>query len=80
MFTSFWNTYGEKIKSIAIGATLAGIGAGITVGLEALKTVDFGEYSALVAAGLAVLVNIIRKFGVPVTAAAISSVKAKLYV
>jgi hypothetical protein len=80
MFTSFWNTYGQKIKSVAIGAVLAGLGAGITVGLEALKTVDFGEYSAIVAAIIAVLINAIRKFGVPVTVAVVSALKGKLYV
>lgn len=66
MFTSFWKTYGDKIKSLAIGAILAGIGAGATILLDGLSQLDFGDNSVFVAAGLSVLANFIRKLGIPV--------------
>lgn len=47
--------------SIAKGAGLAAIGAALTYVSQAASGVDFGVYGPLVAAGLAVLSNYIRK-------------------
>lgn len=76
MFTSFWNTNGEHIKSIVRGAVVAGIGAGATAILQVLSHQNFGEYTVFVAAGLSVLANIIRKFGIPVGQYIIATVVA----
>lgn len=65
MFNSFWNKYGEKIISISKGAAIAAIGAGLTNAISQIGNIDFGVYTTIVAAGVAVIVNIIRKFGIP---------------
>ena len=67
MFTQFWKTHGEKIISIAKGAAIACIGAGITYLLQSLSATHIDP--AYVPAELAVistLVNALRKFGIPV--------------
>ncbi len=53
-------------KKVAVGAVMAFTGAGLTALLAYVTTwsttQDFGMYAPFVAAGLAVLANIIRKF------------------
>ena len=67
MFKSFWNKHGEKIKSISKGAAIAGIGAILSYAIPYLAAVNIPEqYVPLWVAGLGILVNIIRKFGVPI--------------
>lgn len=65
MFNKFWQTYGEQITSISKGAAIAAIGAGITYGIAQIGDMDFGDKTVFVAAAVSVLVNAVRKFGVP---------------
>lgn len=65
MFNKFWITYGETITSLAKGAAIAAIGASITYGLGEIGDMEFGDKTVFVAAGVSVLVNAVRKFGVP---------------
>jgi len=51
----------DKLISIGKGALIAGAGAALTYLAEILPNLDFGEWTAVVAAVLAVLVNIFRK-------------------
>lgn len=52
----------EDIKSVLTGAGIAGVGAALTFIVENLGKLDFGEWTPFVAAGVAVVVNLIRKY------------------
>ncbi len=52
----------EDLTKIGVGATLAGTGAVLTYLVEMVPNVDLGTWQPLVAAVLAVLVNLVRKF------------------
>jgi len=49
------------LLSIAKGAAIAGVGAALTYAVSALGSVDFGIYSPVVSAALAVVVNAAHK-------------------
>lgn len=68
VFTNFWNKYGEKIISVTKGALIAGVGAGCTYLLAYFGAIQYSspEQAVAVAAGLSVLANALRKFGIPV--------------
>jgi hypothetical protein len=55
----------EKWISIIKGAGIAAAGAFLTYASQAITSVDFGAMGPVVAAGLAVLVNIVRKWAEP---------------
>lgn len=52
----------EDIKSILIGACIAGAGALLTFIAENVSKLDFGDWTPFVVAGVSVVVNIIRKW------------------
>jgi Na+-driven multidrug efflux pump len=52
----------EGFIKILKGGVIAGIGAAAFYVLEALGTADYGTYTPLVTAGLAILVNAVRVF------------------
>jgi hypothetical protein len=52
----------EDIKSIGIGALIAGSGALLTYLAENLGSINFGVYTPAVVALLGVLINAIRKY------------------
>ena len=52
----------EDALKIGKGATLAAAGAFIVYVAKALGDVDFGDWTPFVVAGLAVLVNVARKW------------------
>jgi hypothetical protein len=68
MFTSFATTHGEKFKSLFIGACIAGIGSGITYVLQDTAGMEFGDKAVFVGAGISVIANFLRKFGIPIAA------------
>lgn len=68
MFNSFWKNHGTKIISIAKGAGIAAIGAGVTFALPYISAIQYatpGEAIAA-AAAISIIINALRKFGVPV--------------
>lgn len=52
----------EDIKSVLVGAAIAGSGALLTYMAERLSSLNFGEYTPLIVALLSVLINAIRKY------------------
>jgi hypothetical protein len=52
----------EDVKSILIGACIAGAGALLTFIVENVGKLNFGEWTPFVVAGVSVVVNIIRKW------------------
>jgi hypothetical protein len=72
MFKNIWNKYEAQIISISKGALVAAAGAAITYGLDATAAIDFGAYTELVVAVNSVIVNIARKFGIPVIVGLVS--------
>lgn len=52
----------EDIKSILTGASIAAIGAFITVIADNVAKLNFGQYTPFVAAAIMVVINAIRKF------------------
>lgn len=51
----------DQIASVARGAAVAAAGAALTYLTQWVSGQDFGVYTPLVAAGLAVLTNVVRK-------------------
>lgn len=51
----------DNLKSVLIGAGLAGAGAGLTYLSQYVTGIDFGVFGPLVAAALAVATNYVRK-------------------
>ena len=51
----------QAMLKVLKGAGIAAVGAGLTYLLEAGASLDFGEFTPLVVAGLSVLVNVVRK-------------------
>jgi len=62
MVSKKWSLVKHDLYKLLMGALLAAVGAGMTYLIEALKLVDFGDYNMLIAAGLAVVANLVRKF------------------
>lgn len=54
----------EKLVSVFKGALIAAAGAALTYVTEFVSGTDFGSFGPIVAAGLAVLVNLLRKYAV----------------
>lgn len=52
----------ENLKKIGKGALIAIAGALLTYGTEVVAQIDFGEYTALVVAGWAIVANTVRKW------------------
>jgi hypothetical protein len=52
----------EDVKSVLVGAGIAGAGAIVTYIAENWASVDLGEWTPFVAAGVAVIVNLVRKY------------------
>jgi hypothetical protein len=52
----------EDIKSLAVGALIAGIGALVTFIAENISGVNFGQWTFIVIPAVGVLVNAIRKW------------------
>lgn len=52
---------GLEWKKIGKGAIMAGIGSGLTYAVQEMGQVDFGDWQVVVAAGLAILSNIVHK-------------------
>lgn len=50
-----------KLASVLKGAVIAGLGAVLTYGLDAVSLLPLGPYAPAVTAVLSVLVNIVRK-------------------
>ena len=57
-----FNFIPEDVKSIIIGASIAGGGAFATYILEGLAKLDFGEWTPIAVALLSVLINAVRKW------------------
>jgi len=55
----------EKLRSILLGAMVAGLGAILTYVSQAATGADYGIYTPIVVAGLSVLTNIVRKLAEP---------------
>lgn len=51
----------ESLLKVGKGAAIAGAGAALAYLVEAIPGLDLGVWAPLVAAGLAVLVNLVRK-------------------
>ncbi len=52
----------DKVLSVLKGAAVAGVGTMGYFAVEGLSQVDFGAYTPVVAAGLAVVANVLRVF------------------
>lgn len=52
----------EDIKSILIGAGIAGLGAFITFIADNISKLDFGQWTPFIAALVMIVINSIRKF------------------
>ena len=50
------------MRKVGTGAVLMGTGVCLTALIEYLLTVDFGDWTPVVAGGLAVLSNLVRKY------------------
>lgn len=55
----------ENLKKVLIGAGLAAAGAVLAVVADAATGGVFGQYSPFIAAGVSVLLNIVRKAAAP---------------
>lgn len=51
----------QDLKKVLVGAGLAAAGAILTYLVEALPNIDLGQWQPIIAAVLAVLVNLVRK-------------------
>ena len=52
----------EDLKSLLIGLGITLLGAGLTYLTEAMGKMDFGEFSPIIVAVWALIVNIVRKY------------------
>ncbi len=68
MFNSFWKLHGEKIISILKGAGIAAAGAAITFAIPFITGAEYSspQVAVAVSATVMVVVNSLRKFGVPI--------------